>query len=150
MPTLELTDLHRALHRLDGTWTGTENIAPSPWDPTGATAEASVRNLTALEGSVVIQEYAQRRNGTVALEGHGVFGVEGSEIVLRWWDNWSPTPREFRGGLSGDTLQLTSRDAKGAARATWHLGADAYRYTLEVPEGEGWYRYMEATYRRVG
>lgn len=149
MPKIELTPLHHFLHRLVGEWTGTETIAPSPWDPSGATASATVLNQLALDGSIVIQEYQQRRGNVVALEGHGVFGVEGAEVVLRWWDNWSPTPREFRGTIAGDTLQLTSRDAKGGARATWHLGANEYRYTLEVPQGDGWYRYMEATYRRV-
>lgn len=147
-PKVELTPLHRFLHRLAGEWAGGETIAPSPWDPSGASASATVLNQIALDGTVVIQDYLQRRGEAVALEGHGVFGVEGAEVVLRWWDNWSPTPREFRGGVEGDTLQLISRDAKGAARATWHLGAEEYRYTLEVPQGEGWYRYMEATYRR--
>lgn len=149
MPTIPLTELHRAIARLAGTWEGEERINPSPWDPTGANARAVVRNRVALAGLTVIQEYEQSRDGQVVFTGHGVFHVEGETIVLRWWDSWSPVPSEFRGGIDGDTLTLLRRDTKGFARSTWRLGPEAYAYTLEVSQdGKEWYGYMEANYRR--
>lgn len=149
MPAITLNELHHFLHRLEGEWAGTETIAPSPWDPSGATAQAVVRNRQALGGSVVLQEYDQSRDGVVVFQGHGVFGVDGNEVVLRWWDSWSPLPREFRGGIVEGALVLTSRDEKTPARATWRIGADAYDYLLEVTQdGASWYRYLEAKYLR--
>lgn len=151
MPKIPLTELHRSLHRLEGTWRGEERIAPSPWDPTGAVASAEVRNQVALDGLVVIQEYDQSRAGAVVFQGHGIFSVNGPEIVLDWWDNWSATPRQFRGQVTGETLTLLSRDPKGMARASWRIGATEYSYTLEVsPDGAQWSRYIAATYRRAG
>lgn len=150
MPKIPLTELHSTLHRLAGEWEGEERISPSPWDPTGAIAQGWVENRVALDGLVLIQEYEQSRGGTAAFHGHGIFHVDGDEIVLKWWDNWSATPREFRGGVEGEALVLVSRDPKGLARASWRLRADAYDYTLEVSaDGVAWSPYMAATYRRV-
>ena len=150
MPSISFNDAHHALHRLAGEWRGRETILPSPWDPAGAVAEAVVRNRVALDGSVVIQEYDQAREGRVVFQGHGVFGVEGTGVVLRWWDNWSPAPREFRGIVDGESVILVSPDPKGQARATWHLGDHAYDYALEVsPDGVAWTSYITARYARA-
>lgn len=150
MPSIAFNDAHHALHRLAGEWRGRETIAPSPWDPSGAVAEAVVRNRVALDGLIVIQDYDQSRDGKVVFQGHGVFGVEGTGVVLRWWDNWSPARREFRGVVDGETLILVSPDPKGQARATWRLGDRAYDYSLEVsPDGAAWTTYVTATYARV-
>jgi hypothetical protein len=150
MPNISFNDAHHALHRLAGEWRGRETISPSPWDPAGAVTEAVVRNRVALDGSVVIQEYDQAREGKVVFQGHGVFGVEGTGVVLRWWDNWSATPREFRGVVDGESVILVSPDPKGQARATWHLGDQAYDYSLEVsPDGVAWTSYLTATYSRM-
>lgn len=150
MPKVPLSPLHHALNRLAGTWRGEERIAPSPWDPSGATATAEVRNRAALDGLVVVQEYDQSREGVVVFQGHGVFSVSEPEVVLDWWDNWSAAPRQFRGRVEGEVMTLLSRDPKGPARATWEFVPGAYRYTLEVSQdGNSWYRYMEAEYRRA-
>lgn len=150
MPTIPLTPLHHAIALLAGRWEGMETIHPSPWDPTGATASAVVVNQVATSGLTVVQDYAQSRDARVVFTGHGVFYVEGDSIVLRWWDNWSPVPSEFRGGLLGDTITLLRHDAKGLARATWRVGPEAYDYALEVsPDQKEWHRYMEATYART-
>jgi hypothetical protein len=150
MPKIPLTELHRSLHRLNGSWRGEEKIAPSPWDPAGATAHAQIRNRVALGGLVVIQEYDQTRAGAVVFQGHGVFSVNGPEVVLDWWDNWSATPRQFRGAVEGDVLTLLSRDPKGQARASWRIGPTEYLYALEVSsDGDVWTRYIEATYQKI-
>jgi hypothetical protein len=150
MPKIPLTDLHRALHGLAGDWAGEERISPSPWDPTGAVAQGTVRNEVALDGLVVIQQYDQAREGRVVFQGHGVFSVNGAEAVLDWWDNWSATPRQFRGGMAGNALVLVSRDPKGLARATWEIAGTEYQYHLEVSSDDrAWTRYLDATYRRT-
>lgn len=150
MPNIVFTDAHHVLHRLAGDWRGQETIAPSPGDPSGGVAEAVVRNRVALDGLIVIQDYDQERNGKVVFQGHGVFGVQGTGVVLRWWDNWSPAPREFRGVVDGESVILVSPDPKGQARASWHLRDHAYDYSLEVsPDGAAWTTYTTATYARV-
>lgn len=151
MPKIPLTPLHHALHRLAGSRRGEERIAPSPWDPAGAMASAEVRNRVELDGLVVVQEYDQPRGDAVVFQGHGVFSVSGAEVVLDWWDNWSATPRQFRGGAEGGSLVLVSRDPKGMARATWRFADGSYGYALEVsPDGTEWIRYIEAEYSRTG
>ena len=42
MPTV--TDSHKRLHRLAGSWLGQETMHPSPWDPKGGAATARVEN----------------------------------------------------------------------------------------------------------
>lgn len=150
MPNIPFTDAHYALHRLAGEWRGRERISPSPWDPAGGVADAVVRNQVALDGLVVVQDYDQSRDGKVVFQGHGVFGVEGTEIVLRWWDTWSSASREFRGVVDGESFVLVSADPKGQARATWHLRDHAYDYSLEMsPDGIAWTPYLTATYART-
>ena len=150
MPNIPFNDAHHALHRLAGEWRGRETISPSPWDPAGAVAEAVVRNRVALDGLVVIQEYDQSRGGTLVFQGHGVSGVEGTGVTLRWWDNWSAAQREFRGVVDGESIILVSPDPKGQARATWRLGDHAYDYALEVsPDGVEWSPYLTARYARA-
>ena len=142
------------LHRFVGTWAGEERIQPSPWDPEGAVATGRVRNVAALDGTVMVQDYDQERDGRVAFRGHGVFRWDAAagQHVLHWFDTMSPHPREFRGGFQGRVFTAVSAEPRGHNRATWDLGADdAYTYRLEAsPDGEQWFLYIEGTYRRVG
>jgi hypothetical protein len=150
MQVPEATGRHQQLHRLVGTWAGEEHIHPSPWDPSGATAFARLRNAPALDGLAVVQEYDQERGGSVAFRGLGIFRWDAAagEHALYWLDTLSPHPREFRGGFEGDVLTMVSREARGQARATWNFTApDRYAYRLDAsPDGETWHPYIEATY----
>lgn len=154
MQVPDATAEQQQLHLLVGTWAGEEHIQPSPWDPSGATARATVRNEPAMGGLAVVQEYDQERDGSVAFRGLGVFRWDAAagEVHLFWLDTLSPHPRDFRGTFEGDVLTLTSREARGQARATWDFSAaDRYTYRLDAsPDGETWMPYIEATYARQG
>jgi hypothetical protein len=154
MQTPTLTPEQQQLHRFVGTWAGEEHIQPSPWDPAGATALGRVRNVAALDGTVVIQDYEQERGGQVVFRGHGVFRWDpaAGEHVLHWFDTMSPQPREFRGGFADGVFTAVSREERGQARGTWDFSRpDAYAYRLEAsPDGAAWSLYIEGTYRREG
>lgn len=149
-----LTAAHRQLERLVGNWRGEERIHPSPFSE-GGVAHARVRNVRALDGFAVVQDYEQTRDvpGMPAtFRGHGVFRVDAAshQYVMHWFDTFGQTPAEFRGALEGDVLRVTQATDQGQVRATWDLGTpDRYKYTMEVsPDGEHWALFMDGTYVR--
>lgn len=144
---------HRALERLAGTWTGDETISPSPWDPAGGPAVARVKNVIAIDGFALVQDYEQERAGSVTYRGHGVlrFDAASGQYVFHWFDSMGMPPSEFRGTFDGDTLALASQGPMGHARASWKVAADRYDYAMEVsPDGATWHPFLAGTYRRHG
>jgi hypothetical protein len=148
----KLTQGHRELERLVGTWHGEERLYPSPFAPQGGAAVGRVRNRVVLDGFALVQEYEQEREGTVNFRGHGVFRWDPGEQVytLHWFDSMGMSPSEFRGTLEGDVLTLTSTGAQGMVRAVWDLpGGERYTYRRQIsPEGVNWFPLMEGTYDR--
>lgn len=142
---------HRALDRLVGEWRGAETMNPMPWGP-GGTVAAWVRNVPALHGFAVVQDYAQEKDGVATFTGHGVFhwDAESAEYVLHWFDSLVQRPREFRGRFDDDTLTMVSPDPRGHTRATWELGApNEYSYRMDVsPSGEEWTPFLTGRYQR--
>jgi len=84
-----LSEAHRKLQTLVGDWTGQEKIFPSPFDPQGGTAVGRVRNVLALDGFAVVQDYEQLRQAGVNFRGHGIFRWDKnrSEYILHWFDS---------------------------------------------------------------
>ena len=148
------SDAHRRLEKLVGAWRGEEQMAPSPWSPAGGTAAARVRNVRALDGLAVVQDYAQERGGAVTFRGHGVFRWDGAagEYVLHWFDSMGQAPNEFRGAFDGDVLTVVSRTPDGFVRAVFDFGeAGRYTYRMEVsPDAAAWVPMMDGTYHREG
>lgn len=147
----KVTEAHRRLERLVGTWQGEERLYPSPFDPQGGAAIGRARNRLALDGFAVVQDYEQERDGAVNYRGHGVFRWDDRDrsYVLHWLDSMGMPPNEFRGTLDGDVLTLTSHSPQGVVRATWELGQDRYNYRMQVsPDGSNWFPFMEGTYSR--
>jgi hypothetical protein len=143
---------HRALEAFVGDWTGTETLHPSPFDPEGGTARAHVRNVLALDGFVVLQDYEQSRGELVNFRGHAVFRYDHArnEYVCHWYDSWGGAPAEFRGSGLGGRFVLSNAGQQGHTRATWEFPGDGtYRYRMEVsPDGHHWATFMDGTYRR--
>jgi hypothetical protein len=147
------TDAHRRLDTLVGRWRGEERMLPSPWDPKGGTAVGRVRNLAALDGFAVVQDYEQERGGgAVTFRGHGVFrwDVTANEYVLHWFDSLGLDPNEFRGTFDGDVLTLVSRGAQGLTRAVFDFGERGrYSYRMDVSgDGAQWAPMMTGEYAR--
>ncbi len=145
------SDAQRRLAGLVGHWTGTETVAPNPGDPEGATAQADVRNRSALGGFIVVQDYVQKREGEVHFGGHGVFSHDGNQYVLHWWDLMGMPPDTFTGDFDGDVLKLQAETAMGLARCSFDLSRrDAYGFTMEVSEdGQDWFAFMQGEYARA-
>jgi len=64
---------HAKLARIAGLWLGKDTMQPSPFSPSGDTVDARVENRVALGGFVVVQDYAQLKDGQPTFEGHAVF-----------------------------------------------------------------------------
>jgi len=149
----QLSEAHRKLQRLAGSWTGDETIHPSPWDPQGGPATGRVENRSVLGGFIVVQDYEQQRGGRISFEGHGIFRYDAvkRDYVLHWFDSFGMPPNEFRGEFEGDVLTMTARDHQGYSRATFDFGeADRYAFRMEVsPDAESWSMVVEGSYFRV-
>jgi len=145
---------HRKFETLVGSWEGGETLHPSPWDPAGGTATASVTNRWILDGFAVVQQYEQRRDGKVTFSGHGVFWYDPrrDEYVMHWWDSMGGTSGEYRGRFEGDRLVLGAPMPQGGhSRTSWTpTGPEAHTFLMEVsPDGETWHPAMEGRYRRA-
>lgn len=142
----------KKLERLAGDWDGDEKVYPTPWDPAGGPARGRVKNVMAVDGFALVQEYEQERGGAVNFRGHAILhhDAAASEYVLVWIDNSGMGLSTYRGTFEGDVLTMSSKQPMGQARATWTIeGKDTYRYLMEVsPDGAAWHPFLEGTYRR--
>ena len=147
------SDAHRQLEKFVGNWIGEEKTMPSPWDPQGGSARASVINRLALDGFVVVQDYEQERNRAVVFRGHGVFSYDANQqcYLMHWWDSMGMPPNVFKGNFDGQIVTLTSDDGPMKSRATFNLGDNHYSFRMEVSQdGTNWMTFMEGTYARQG
>ena len=142
---------HQQLAKFAGQWTGTEKIHPSPCDPEGGPATATVSNRVALGGFVVIQDYEQKRGGVVSFTGHCVFGFEAEtkQHFVMWFDSMGCSPQKFVGSFKGDTFTATNQSPQGHARCAWTLSSSRYTFKMEMSEdGKQWFTFMEGDYRK--
>ena len=136
----DLTPLHTRLARFEGSWEGTEQLAPSPWSP-GGTAQAVLSFGVAAGGFAVVQDY----RSSAGLTGHGVFSVSGDEVLWHWFDSIGyPVEVPARGGFEGDLLVLERTSPRGTNRTTFALAADQLIQRVEFDETV----LAEASYRR--
>lgn len=143
---------HKKLGSLVGEWSGRERLHPSPWDPAGGTASATVVNRWVADGFAVVQDYEQRRNGKVTFRGHGVFSFDPrtQQYVMHWWDSMGGGG-EYRGTFDGDVLTLGAPMPQGGhSRTSWAIsGADGHTFLMEIsPDGQNWQPSMEGKYRK--
>jgi hypothetical protein len=152
MPTP--TEQHRRLERLVGTWQGSEELRPSPWDPKGGTATATVENRLALDGFAVIQDYVQRRGDVVTFRGHGVITWDAGQqqYVMHWWDSMGFPPNVFVGDFDGDRLTLTFHGHQGDHRVVSDYSQPgSYSFQMDVAAGGSpWQTFMTGTFQRQG
>jgi hypothetical protein len=148
------TDAHKKLEKLAGTWRGEETMHPSPLDPQGGTAEASLSSRVGLDGFAVIGDYEQSRGGHVTFRGHSVFTFDAAkdEYVLHWFDVMGQGADQFRGRFEGDSLTLTQAGPRGQNRMTYTFTDDGRMNSkMEMsPDGTRWSTLFEGVYTRVG
>jgi Protein of unknown function (DUF1579) len=144
-----VTEAHRRLDRLVGSWKGEERLYPSPFDTQGGSAIARVHNQRALDGFAVVQDYEQERDGKVRFRGHGIFRWDGEDgaYTLHWFDSLGLPPSEFRGQFEGEALTLVNDGPQGMTRAVFEFGGRSYTYRMQVsPDGTNWFPFMEGAY----
>jgi len=148
----QVTDAHRKLEMFAGTWAGEETIAPTPWDAKGGTAMGRAVNRMAVGGFAMVQDYEQKRGGSISFTGHGVLRWDGvkKSYVMNWIDSMGMPPNEFSGQFEGNVLTMINRGPQGFSRAAWDfLEKGRYRFKMEVsPDGQAWHPFMEAVYAR--
>lgn len=146
------TDANRKLEKLTGTWAGDETMHPSPYAP-GGKYLGRVRNVSALDGFAVIQDYDQEQSGKVGFRGHGVFRFDApsGKYQMTWFDTFGSPGSLMEGSFAGDVLTLQMKASQGFVRATWNFSRpDEYGYLMEVSgDGSQWSPFIEATYRRT-
>jgi len=144
---------HARLAAMVGHWTGEERIYPSPWDPTGGIATATLVSRLACEGFCVVTDYTEERGGRVTYVGHGVFGWDPKQ--QRYLQHWSDSmggvpPRASTGTWEGDTLTFLDHGPQGPVRFIYHFTSPvAYELKMETsPDGVTWMPMMDARYAR--
>jgi hypothetical protein len=118
------------LAALIGDWTGEEALAASPWAPAGP-ARGRLAFREALGGAALTLDYAEERDGTVALTGFGLLVVEG----LSWWwfDSLGARPDgPGRGAWVSDALVLERVTPRGTNRTTLRLDGDVLEQRIAV------------------
>ena len=148
----KLTDGHRMLERLVGTWEGEETMHPSQWDPAGGAAAGRTRSVLGLGGFAVVSDYEQERGGTITFTGHGVYTYDPKQdaYCLHWFDCMGSPPEVFVGGFDGDVLTLSHGGPGMHVRLTSDLSSpDTLRSRMEMSQdGASWKVLFEGVYRR--
>ena len=141
---------HKKLELFAGTWSGDEKMHPSPWDPKGGVANASLASRVACDGFYVVGDYEQKRNGVVTFRGHSVFGYDdqSQEVVLHWFDSTGMGADLFRGKFQGQTLTLTCKNAMGNHRLVYDFSEKGtLRSKMETStDGKQWNAMFDAVY----
>lgn len=148
-----LTDAHRQLHRLAGTWHGDDTVAVTPFNTNGGQATSLSLGRIALDGLVVIMDDEQSRAGQVIFRAHKIFGWDGRKQVYTFHffdsDGANP-PQRAEGHWVGDTLRFDQTTPFGLVRHTFAFTGDqAFTYRMETSEtGRAWNLFWDGHYRR--
>lgn len=145
--------VHKKLEAFVGTWTGEETMHPSPWEPKGGVANASLSTRVVCDGFFVAGDYEQRRGGTVTFRGHSVFGYDdkSQEVILHWFDSMGMGPDVFRGKLEGQLLTLTCHNAMGTHRLAYDFSEkETLRSKMESSQdGKQWMAMFDGVYHKA-
>lgn len=136
MPTLG--PAHDALKAFAGDWTGTEELAASPWAP-ASKARATCRYRLALNGFALLQDYRQHREDGREFLGHNVFTVDPRTGETLWYgfDSYGfPPESAARGDWAGATLTLEKKTARGVARHRLTPDGTVLTHEIDVRMGE--------------
>ena len=151
MPTI--SEHHKKMTALEGTWAGDDTLMPSPWLPAGGQAAGTITARAALGGFHLIVDWTQERDGKLNFEGHGVLGWDprGKCYTMHWFDCMGVEhAAPLLGTWEGNTLTLTHETSHmGHSRQVYVFGEDDFQFKLEQSQdGRVWNTFMEGIYRR--
>lgn len=143
---------HKRNESFAGTWTGEEKMHPSPWDPKGGTATATITNRVACDGFYVVGDYEQQRGGGVTFRGHSIVGYDekSPEVVMHWFDSTGMGVDVFRGKFQGQSLTLTARNPMGHHRLVYDFSEKGtMRNKMDTStDGKQWSAMFEGVYHK--
>ncbi len=152
MPTV--TDHHRKLEALAGTWVGEEKMFPSPWDPQGGQALGKTQSRIDIDGFFLITDYTQERGGKVTFRGHGVIGYspETRKYTMWWFDSMGGgcNTEPPSGTWEGNKLSFSHVTPMGHCRYIYTLEKDGrYGFLMETSQdGNKWAPMLESMHTR--
>ncbi|MBB4687882.1 DUF1579 family protein [Amycolatopsis jiangsuensis] len=123
---------HEALTAFAGEWSGTEELAETPWAP-ASRATATCIYRCALAGFAVVQDYEQTREDGTQFHGHNVFTVDPATGNTLWYgfDSYGfPPVAPARGGWREGALHLEKHTDRGVAQH--RLATDGAVLTHEI------------------
>ncbi|MAG57708.1 MAG: hypothetical protein CMJ83_15585 [Planctomycetes bacterium] len=147
----QLTDGHKKLETIAGTWTGDEHMQPSQWVPEPMTAQGKSVCKLILNGFAVSMDYVQSCGGQEMFSGHGVYTYNGKDdsYLLHWFDSMGAGCEVFSGGFDGDTLVMTSKGFMGYMRMTSDYSGGQLASRMEMSQdGEDWTLMFRGTYSK--
>lgn len=146
---------HQRLHRLVGSWTGSEELSPSSFGPGGA-ATGRFTMRAEVDGFFVLQDYLEEKDGRIVYRGHGIFGWDDQQKNYTWYwvDSMGSAPAApSRGHWEGEALIFEHTpvgDQRG--RYTYQFtGDDILGFQIESSKdgGQTWTKFMEGHYQRA-
>ena len=151
MPSV--SEQHKKMAELAGTWIGEDTLMPSPWLPAGATAVGNITARLALGEFHLIVDWAQSRDGKLHFEGHGVLGWDsrGKCYTMHWFDSIGAPPKGVgTGRWEGDCLTLDEASPMGHHRHIHRFEGDrTYHFRIETSQdGQFYVPMMEGQYTR--
>jgi hypothetical protein len=146
-----LTEEHRALERLAGTWTGPDAVKACPSAQAGASFVGMIAARIDLDGFFLVLDYVQDADGRPVYRGHGVIGFDPVQKVytLYWFDSASAQVAFGTGGWKGDALVIDFQAGPHRGRSTYQLEGGGLVHRVEMDaEGKGLQTIVEGKYRR--
>ncbi len=103
-------------------------------------------------GKNLIHDYEENRTGGQSFSGHGVWCVDGEDLLHFWFDTYGFAPlTPARGGWVGNELVVSKETPRGQGRSIWMRDEKALRYLVEArPSGQDTFlQVMSGSYDRV-
>lgn len=148
-----LSEQHRKLAALVGTWVGDDTMHPAPWSPEGGTGTTTYTGRLALGGLFVVGDDGQARPGHDDYLAHKVFGWDPAtgDYTFYLVDSIGQNPpAAARGAWEGDTVTFEQPLPHGRMRYRYTFDGEG-RYTFQMafsPDGAAWRPLIDGIYRR--
>jgi hypothetical protein len=130
---------------------------PSPQDPKGGTATATMSLRKVNNGFNVVGDYEQVRTGskTPTFSGHSVFDYDAKsdELILYWTDSMGMGMHPFRGKFDGKhATLLMAPNPMGHLRLSYDTSEkNTLRMKMELSQdGKKWSPMLESVYHKKG
>ena len=152
MTTIDLSSARARFAALEGQWTGSETIHPSPWGPGGpAVGKWEIRRDGS--GLHLLLDYAEQRVDGASFDAHSVLAIdpETGDWLLFLFDSFGYPPLQpARGRWEENRLVLEKRTPRGVGRTIFEIGPDEFRYGVasRAHEAAIFTPVMDGVYRR--